>query len=88
MGDPAGLEVPPARLPSTLVEARHALEGDQVLRSAMGELLHGSLLDSFAGEINRVEDLPPEQQVASTCWWPIVGGLFSDSSTRNHSNRG
>ena len=88
VGDPAGMDVPPARLPSTLVEARHALEGDQVLRSAMGELLHGSLLDSFAGEINRVEDLPPEQQVASTCWWPIVGGLFSDSSTRHHSNRG
>ena len=75
VGDPAGMTVPPARLPSSLAEARTALEDDQVLISAMGDLLHGSLLDSFASEIHRVENLPPEEQVASTCWWPLVGGI-------------
>lgn len=44
----------------------------------MGDLMHGVLLDSFAGEIQRVADLTPEEQVARPCWWPLVGGIFPD----------
>ena len=58
-----------------------ALAEDDVLQTAMGDLLHGSLLDSFAGEIQRVEDLPPEEQVAKSCWWPLVGGIVADHRT-------
>ena len=41
----------------------------------MGPLLHGSLLDSLAAEIQRVQQLPVEDQVSGCCWWPLVGGL-------------
>ena len=64
------------RLPSSLVEARTALEHDEVLRQAMGPLLHGSLLDSLAAEIRNAETKTAEQQANERCWWPIVGGLL------------
>ena len=64
-----------SRLPASLVEARMALKSDDVLLEAMGPLLHGSLLDSLAAEIHRVETKSEEQQVSDSCWWPIVGGL-------------
>ena len=63
------------RLPSSLVEARTALEHDVVLLEAMGPLLHGSLLDSLAAEIRNAETKSAEQKVGERCWWPIVGGL-------------
>ena len=63
------------RLPSSLVEARTALEHDEVLLQAMGPLLHGSLLDSLAAEIRNAETKSAEQQANERCWWPIVGGL-------------
>jgi glutamine synthetase len=78
VGDPAALPVSPPRLPETLADARTALADDNVLQTAMGDLLHGSLLDSFAGEIQRVDGLLPEEQVASACWWPLVGGIVAD----------
>ena len=64
------------RLPSSLVEARTALEHDEVLRQTMGPLLHGSLLDSLAAEIRNAETKTAEQQANERCWWPIVGGLL------------
>ena len=78
VGDPAALPVSPPRLPETLADACTALANDNVLQTAMGDLLHGSLLDSFAGEIQRVDGLLPEEQVASACWWPLVGGIVAD----------
>ena len=76
VGDPAAMEPVPSRLPSNLADARTAFDADKVLKDAMGDLLHGSLLDVFAGEIHRVEHFSPEEQVASSCWWPLVGGIF------------
>ena len=78
VGDPAAMDPSPVRLPSSLAEARTAFSQDNVLKTAMGELLHGSLLDSFAAEIQCVEDLAPEEQVANACWWPLVGGILVD----------
>ena len=76
IGDPAAAPGSSARrLPSSLLEARDALAADHVLEAAMGPLLHGSLLDSLAAEIQRVQQLPVEDQVSGCCWWPLVGGL-------------
>jgi len=76
IGDPAAAPAFSARrLPSSLLEARDALAADQVLEAAMGPLLHGSLLDSLAAEIQRVQQLPVEEQISGCCWWPLVGGL-------------
>jgi glutamine synthetase len=76
IGDPALVtDHSISRLPASLVEARMALESDAVLLEAMGPLLHGTLLDSLAAEIHRVETKSEEQQVSDSCWWPIVGGL-------------
>ena len=76
IGDPAGAPGFSARrLPSSLLEARDALAADHGLEAAMGPLLHGSLLDSLDAEIQRVQQLPDEDQVNGCCWWPLVGGL-------------
>lgn len=77
-GDPArvdGTAAAHARLPQSLAEGRTTLASSAVLSAAMGELLHGSVLDSIDAEIARCEGLPPDQVIASTRWWPLVGGL-------------
>ncbi len=75
-GDPAGLPagaVP--RLPASLAEASAAFAASSLLRQAMGDALHGSLLDSQAAELCRNAGLTPEEQVLASGWWPLVGGL-------------
>lgn len=75
-GDPAAL--PPGRvprLPTTLREASARFAASELLRQAMGEALHGSLLDSQAAEVGRCATLTAQEQVAANCWWPLVGGL-------------
>ena len=77
-GDPAradGTSAAHPRLPQSLAEGRTALASSAVLSAAMGELLHGSVLDSIDAEIARCEGLSPEQVIASTRWWPLVGDL-------------
>ena len=85
VGDPAAMDPVPVRIPSSLAEARTAFSQDNVLKTAMGELLHCSLLDSFAAEIQCVEDLAPEEMVANACWWPLVGGIFVDQPKASRS---
>ena len=46
-------------LPRSLAEARMALASSAVLSVAMGELLHGSVLDSIDAEIARCDGLAP-----------------------------
>jgi glutamine synthetase len=75
-GDPAALpegQVP--RLPGSLEQASAAFAASDLLRLGMGEALHGSLLDSQAAEVRRCALLTPGQLVATSCWWPLVGGL-------------
>ena len=77
-GDPAradGTTAAHPRLPQSLAEARTALASSAVLSVAMGELLHGSVLDSIDAEIARCDGLASDQVIASTRWWPLVGGL-------------
>ena len=75
-GDPAGLpEGTASRLPVDLAEASTAFAASSLLRQAMGEALHGSLLDSQAAELRRNAGLTPEDQVLASGWWPLVGGL-------------
>ena len=77
-GDPSRLDGSTnayPRLPTSLAEARSAFAASSVQRAAMGELLHGSLLDSMTAEIQRAEGMTPEALLASTRWWPLVGGL-------------
>ena len=77
-GDPARLDgttAAHARLPQSLAEGRTALASSAVLSAAMGELLHGSVLDSIDAEIARCAGWSPDQVIASTRWWPLVGGL-------------
>ena len=77
-GDPSRLDGSTdayTRLPTSLAEARSAFAASSVQRAAMGELLHGSLLDSMTAEIQRAEGMTPEALLASTRWWPLVGGL-------------
>jgi len=75
-GDPAGLPVGTApRLPASLVEASAAFAASSLLRQALGDALHGSLLDSQAAELRRNAGLTPEDQVLASGLWPLVGGL-------------
>ncbi|MFO7630264.1 MAG: glutamine synthetase [Prochlorococcaceae cyanobacterium] len=75
-GDPAG-QAPGQiqRLPATLAQASAAFAANAVLQAAMGEALHGSLIDSQAAELRRCEGLDAEALVAASRWWPLVGGL-------------
>jgi glutamine synthetase len=73
-GDPARLgEAAPARLPPTLAEASTAFAASQLLREAMGEPLHSTLVASQQAELRRCAALDPEQLIASTRWYPLVG---------------
>ena len=63
------------RLPRTLEEALAVFSSSTVLREAMGEHLHSSLMDSVRAEISRCEGMTSEEVIASTRWWPLVGGL-------------
>jgi glutamine synthetase len=75
-GDPArlGSEGPP-RLPDCLADASQAFGSSSLLRAALGEPLHASLLASQQAECRRAEGLDDETLLAASRWWPIVGGL-------------
>ncbi|MEB3305821.1 MAG: glutamine synthetase [Cyanobacteriota bacterium] len=74
-GDPAHLPSAQApRLPSTLAEAAAAFAASPLLRQAMGEILHGSLIDSQASELARSAALSDQALMAASGWWPLVGG--------------
>jgi glutamine synthetase len=73
--DPAPLPSGQApRLPSTLAEAVAAFAASPLLRQAMGEALHSSLVDSQASELGRSAALSDEALMAANGWWPLVGG--------------
>ena len=72
-GDPARLgEAAPARLPACLAEASSAFAASALLREAMGELLHSTLLASQQAEQRRCAAMDSEQLIASTRWYPLV----------------
>lgn len=74
-GDPAHLPAEQApRLPATLAEAAVAFAANTPLRQAMGEALHGSLIDSQASEVGRSAALKDQSLMAAHGWWPLVGG--------------
>ncbi|QEY33077.1 glutamine synthetase [Synechococcus sp. RSCCF101] len=62
------------RLPRSLEESSAAFAASTVLVQAMGESLHGSLLDSMAAELQRSAGRTPAQLVQGLRWWPLVGG--------------
>ena len=75
-GDPALLspgEVP--RLPRCLADAAAAFASSSLLQQAMGEALHGSLLDSQAAEVRRSRrsSTQPMVESASIRRRPVVG---------------
>ncbi|MEB3261824.1 MAG: glutamine synthetase family protein [Cyanobacteriota bacterium] len=75
-GDPARL--PPGaadRLPGSLTEASTCFSASRLMLDAMGADLHGSLIDSQQAEVRRSAGVGSEALVASSCWWPLVGGL-------------
>jgi glutamine synthetase len=63
-------------LPDSLAAAAAAFAASPLMRHAMGEALHGSLVDSQAAELRRGEGLTQEALVAASSWWPLVGGLI------------
>ena len=76
-GDPSRLSPEEApRLPDSLAAAAAAFAASPLMRHAMGEALHGSLVDSQAAELRRGEGLTQEALVAASSWWPLVGGLI------------
>ncbi len=75
-GDPAHLPAGAAvRLPSSLAEASAAFAASDLLREALGEALHASLLDSQAAEVRRCAGLSDAELAAADAWWPLVGGV-------------
>ncbi len=54
--------------------AAAAFAASPLLRQALGEELHGSLVDSHAAELQRAAGLSEQELVAASCWWPLVGG--------------
>ncbi|MFM9046547.1 MAG: glutamine synthetase [Cyanobium sp.] len=82
-GDPAHLPAGQApRLPASLAEAAAAFAANTLLRQAMGEPLHGSLIDSQASEVGRCANLKDPSLMAAHGWWPLVGGWQSGSDPR------
>ena len=71
VGDPGQLPQPPDRVPVNVSQAAEALAASELLRDAMGERLHDTLVESRQAEARRVASLTPEQSVASTRWWPF-----------------
>lgn len=72
MVDPASLPAGegPARLPLSLGDAVDALEGDGVLREAMGEVLFEAFVAVRRAEVERFAGQSDEDVVAATRWIP------------------
>jgi len=76
VGDPAALPAGEVlRLPTSLAEASARFAANPLLRSSMGEALHGSLIDSQAAEVRRCQGMSEREIIAAGCWWPVVGPL-------------
>lgn len=67
VGDPAGGGH--ERLPTSLWEATEAFRANEVLSSAMGEMLHRTVAENREAEIRRTHGWTPQDVVASTRWW-------------------
>lgn len=75
-GDPAQLPAgAPLRLPASLAEASAAFAASALLRQAVGEELHTSLLDTQAAEVRRCAAFSDAELAVADAWWPLVGGL-------------
>ena len=70
--DPASLPAGerPARLPQSLGQAVDAMEGDKVLREAMGEVLFEAFVAVRRAEIERLAGRSDEDVAAATRWIP------------------
>ncbi len=74
VGDPGGLgeaerqERGIDRLPTTLSEATDRFERQEVLRDAMGDVLHGAVVAVRRAEAERSAGRSPEEIVAATRW--------------------
>ncbi len=71
-GDPSLLSDPPPRLPGSLAAASDALLACDSLRTAMGEQLHRTFLETLRAEVRRAQALEADALVASTCWLPAA----------------
>jgi glutamine synthetase len=70
-GDPARLgTAAPPRLPASLAEASAAFAGSALLRAALGNLLHASVLETQRAEQRRAAALGAEALLASSRWTP------------------
>lgn len=73
-GDPARLgALAPPRLPASLAEASEHFAASSLLRQAMGELLHSSLLASQQAEQRRCAALDGDELIVSSRWYPLMG---------------
>ena len=70
-GDPSRHPQPPQRLPQDLQAATAAFQASGLLRLAMGDLLHRTLVEARQAELRRSAELSPEDLIASTRWWPL-----------------
>lgn len=70
-GDPAALGVAaPPRLPASLEEASRAFATSSVLRDALGDLLHSTVLETQRAEHRRAAHLDPDQLLLQSRWSP------------------
>ena len=68
VGDPSKLPSQPPRLPRRLETASACFAGSEILRSAMGPLLHETLLQSQVAECRRAARIDDEQLITSSRW--------------------
>ena len=67
-GDPARSDDPPPRLPRSLAESLSAFERSDVLREALGDVLHEAVRAVRQGEIDLFAGRSPEEITAATRW--------------------
>ncbi|WP_370081909.1 glutamine synthetase [Streptacidiphilus sp. MAP12-16] len=68
LGDPAHLADPPPRLPQSLGESLAAFEASDVLREALGDILHEAIRAVRQAEIDLFAGRTPEDVTAATRW--------------------
>lgn len=62
-------------MPSVPPIASAAFAASALLRQALGDVLHGSLLDSQAAEERRSAGCSEAELAAAGAWWPLVGAI-------------
>ena len=68
VGDPSKLPSPPPRLPENLEAASACFAGSEILRGAMGPLLHETLRQSQVAECRRAARIDDDQLIISSRW--------------------